>query len=261
MYNQLNLAIVNIQIYILHGRLSLRWKEDGFSVRDYHFGRYGVDSCGNEPLQPLAGVSTNKNKSDSDRSVKLSGNDNANLNDKHGDELLGLETPIDIMTDTLDESLLGTPSRGVVAIESMSIDDDMIELASKRSATPAREQDNCESAETPICTKTINTVPAITNKPNTLTQDQATAIKSRLSALLQQASVLTSHNPDVVNDNDDTVLLTGKELETREQQLTSQPRVMLQTMSSRHQDQVLAAQSGQGVSAFRVGSRPTDFRI
>ena len=54
-------------------------------------------------------------------------------------ELLGTEKPIDIYTDTLDESLLCTPSRGILTNEPMSIDDEIFVPGSCAIITPIDE--------------------------------------------------------------------------------------------------------------------------
>ena len=175
-------------------------------------------------------------------------------------ELLGMEMPLDIMADTLDESLLCTPSRGVAAIEPMSIAGDLSELNDVNSITPVRELNECRQTETAECAETTNNIPTNPDRPNTLTQEQAMSIKRKLGDLLQQASVLATHTESAKsNDDPNDVMLTGKELEARARQLSTEPRVILQSVELRRQEPLQAIPSGQSTPAPRTGTEQLIF--
>ena len=204
--------------------ISMEGKRDSSLTKDSQVDPCRINSSGNEPQQPFAAISYNKNNNDYDVPVNLSGENNASSDANREAELLGLEMPIDIMTDTLDESLLCTPSQGVVAIESMSINDNMVELENNRSVTPVQEQDSCEPTRTPVWTKTTNDALFTPNKPNPLTQEQTEAIKQKLNDLSCQASTLTAtsaNKPEKIVSNSADVVLSERQLGMQERQLTA----------------------------------------
>ena len=147
------------------------------------------------------------------------------INADYEAELLGAERPIDICTDPLDESLLCTPSRGVFANKPMSIDDEVLVPESCNIITPTSEQGNSKPPTTFVHTVTASDTTLATNNKsnNPLTQEQAEAVKKKLSDLLHQASTLTATNTTKqtkLASNSDDVILLERQIEMQERQLT-----------------------------------------
>ena len=77
----------------------------------------------------------------------------------------------------------------------------------------------------------------------------------KLSDLLHQASKLTTTNTGRLKrsvDYPDDVVLTEKELEARERQLTAQPGVMIQAISTQQQEELQVAQHGKDAPDSRA---------
>ena len=99
------------------------------------------------------------------------------------------------------------------------------------SPLPPIELNERGSAGTPTCEKTTNLTLSSQDKPNPLTPEQTLAIKHTLGNLLQRTSALVARSQTTkMSDDINNVVLAGKEMDVREKQLTTEPRVLLQNM-------------------------------
>ena len=88
---------------------------------------YDIDASKSKFTPPSAGMINNNHNQDE---LLTTLNDPTNMQSKadYETELLEMERPLDILTDTLDGSLLCTPSCGVLINEPMSVEDEILEL-------------------------------------------------------------------------------------------------------------------------------------
>ena len=143
-----------------------------------------------------------------------------------------MDIPLDICTGTLDESLLCTPSRGIMDIEPMSIDSGLPAISNNNDTSPALEPDMPATAKTSINTIIVdkNLTAKTNNTTNTLTKEQPVSLKHKLSELIHQASTLiTIEELDKANNNPSDVALVGREQEVpltpQKRQLAARPKI------------------------------------
>ena len=164
-------------------------------------------------------------------------------------ELLGADTPTDTITDVLNESLLCTPSRGVLDAEPMLNENIIPESTINSPAAPPSDKGGGMSLQTPNPTVEANELTnpvALPNNPNLLTREQAESIKHKLSELIQQASALVAVDNISSNDNDcSDIVLTGQERDVRQRQLAARPRVVISPLDAQQREQLETARQRQ----------------
>ena len=164
-------------------------------------------------------------------------------------ELLGADTPTDTINDVLNESLLCTPSRGVLDTEPILNENIIPNSTINSPATFPGNTGAGMSLQIPYHTVEANKLTnpvALPNNHGLLTREQAESIKHKLSELIQQASALVTTDNISPNDNNcGGVVLTGQKRDVQQRQLAARPRVVISPMGAQQREQLEATRQRQ----------------